>query len=169
MFFPFRRLPRRLDLRRIAAVLTESELSRVETCMICFRRMNDVLQTLEANLSQFGLSFGRAAILALLRESGEGGMTPSELAAEAEVTRATVTGLLDGLERDGLVERVRHPDDRRRLYVQLTPKGRDLIESAFPSHFRRVAEIMAGLTDQELKQLTGLMEKLSVGQGHSNQ
>jgi len=169
MFFPFRRLPRRVDLRRAAAVLSESELSRVETCAICFRRMNEVLQTLEANLSQFGLSFGRAAILALLRESGERGMTPSELAAEAEVTRATVTGLLDGLERDGLVERVRHPDDRRRLYVQLTPKGSDLIESAFPSHFRRVAQLMEGLTEPELRQLTALMEKIAVGHEQSKQ
>lgn len=169
MFFPFRRLPRRLDLRRAAVELSETELRRVETCLICFRRMNEVFQTLEANLSQYGLSFGRAAILALLRDSGERGLTPSELAAEGEVTRATVTGLLDGLERDGLVERARHPDDRRRLYVQLTPKGRSLIESAFPSHFRRVAEVMEGLTEPEMKQLTALMEKIAVGLGQSKQ
>ena len=61
----------------------------------------------------FGLSEGRFIVLFLL-DSVPRGVAPNKLAEQAGVTPATMTGLIDGLERDNLVNRQADPDDRRR-------------------------------------------------------
>ncbi|MFI9593023.1 MarR family winged helix-turn-helix transcriptional regulator [Nonomuraea sp. NPDC052265] len=55
-----------------------------------------------------------------------GTATPTELAAELLLSPAGMTGRLDTLEKAGLVRRVRSTEDRRRVDVELTPKGHDL-------------------------------------------
>jgi DNA-binding MarR family transcriptional regulator len=161
--FPFRKIPNRQSVRMAADFIPEADMSKVEACIVCFRRISEVYQLLEANLSRFGLSFARLGILAMLHCGGDAGMTPSELADEGGIARATVTGLLDGLEKEGLVERIKHPEDRRVRRVHFTDKGRELVAAALPAHFERVAGLLGNLTELELKQLTALMDKIGAG------
>lgn len=58
--------------------------------------------------------------------------TPTEIAKHIGTCTATITGLIDRVDADGLVVRVRDASDRRSYGVQLTPKGRDLVESLRP-------------------------------------
>jgi DNA-binding MarR family transcriptional regulator len=55
-------------------------------------------------------------------------MSPSGLGDRLIVTRAIVTGLLDSLERRGLVRRSANPADRRSLVVEITPAGLEVIQ-----------------------------------------
>jgi DNA-binding MarR family transcriptional regulator len=66
----------------------------------------------------------------LLRHLGEDGARPSELAAQAGVTRQAVTKTLDDLERVGLVEREPDPADGRGVVVRYTPRGLAALEVA---------------------------------------
>lgn len=79
------------------------------------------------------------------------------------MTRATVTGLLDGLEEDGLVERSHRTDDRRSVSVTITKKGLGMIEKMLPDHYARIGTLMKKLTRQEKKQLTVLLGKVREG------
>jgi DNA-binding MarR family transcriptional regulator len=88
---------------------------------------------------------------------------PSEFAERANVTRATITGLLDGLEREGLVQRQPHPKDRRMLVVHLTHQGRELMQNILPEHFCRTKKLMETLTAAEKKNLVRLLQKLRAG------
>lgn len=160
--FP-RQLPNRNTMRQMADFISEADISRVEACIVWFRKVSEAYQALEENLNQFGLSSARFGILSMLLNGGEDGVAPSELADEGGVTRATVTGLLDGLEKDGLVERIKHPDDRRMLRVHLTEKGRQLVVATLPAHFGRMAALLGELNEQELQQLMGLMDKVGPG------
>jgi MarR family transcriptional regulator, organic hydroperoxide resistance regulator len=75
-----------------------------------------------------------------------GEMETRHLAAEANVTKGTLTGVVDTLERRGLVERRRGEDDRRLVTVTLTDQGRELITDVFPrfnAQERRVADMVA--------------------------
>jgi DNA-binding MarR family transcriptional regulator len=90
----------------------------------------------------------------------DGPLTPAELADAAGVTRATMTGLIDTLERDGLAKRVRDAKDRRMMSVNLTPKGRKLLEAVMPIHFRGMAKIMSPLKETERKTLVRLLNKI---------
>ncbi|QZY52383.1 MarR family winged helix-turn-helix transcriptional regulator [Leucobacter tenebrionis] len=81
-------------------------------------------------LAQHDLTEGRLA--ALLAISAEPGVTPRALAHRLEVTSATVTGLLDRLDRDGLIVRRAHATDRRTHTLGVTAVGEQLVSELVP-------------------------------------
>ncbi len=109
-------------------------------------------------LAPHALSEGRFVILFLL-DSADDGLAPNELAAQSGVTRATITGLLDGLERESLIERHTQNDDRRTVRVRLTPKGKRLARKVFVEHGHWIAGLFQNLSARERQQLSGLLAK----------
>ena len=101
-----------------------------------------------------GLSSGRLGVLFRLFRGGD--MPLGEMALALDSTPRNVTGLVDHLERDGLVERVPDPDDRRSVRARLTPKGREKIEGIWKEALSRQFELAAGLSKDELVQLRHL-------------
>ncbi|MDR2985726.1 MAG: MarR family transcriptional regulator [Nocardiopsaceae bacterium] len=77
---------------------------------------------MQRGVAERGLTTARAGLLWVLFH--EGPMTQRDLARQLRVTPRNVTGLLDALEGDELVERGPHPTDRRATLVSLTAKGR---------------------------------------------
>jgi DNA-binding MarR family transcriptional regulator len=69
------------------------------------------------------LNIGLNELLACAFIAVSGPRTPSEIAERLQITTASVTELVDRLERGGLVTRIPHPTDRRKLLVTLTPTG----------------------------------------------
>jgi DNA-binding MarR family transcriptional regulator len=82
-----------------------------------------------------------------------------ELAASNGCTPPTMTGIVDTLEKKGLVTRQPNPADRRSLLVTLTEKGRAL-EGSTPNLERIYASCCVGLSAEEFRQLGSLLEKL---------
>jgi DNA-binding MarR family transcriptional regulator len=117
----------------------------------------------EPHFARFGISQGRFATLMALRRATDQTATPAELSEHLSVTRATVTGLLDALEADGLVERAHRKDDRRSVAVTITKKGTALIEKILPEHYERIGALMGKLNKAEKKQLTALLGKVREG------
>lgn len=105
-------------------------------------------QAAETHFSRFGLSTGRYRLLADL-EDHDGEKSPSQLADSLGVSRATVTGLVDGLEREGLVARRRCADDGRGTVVVLTARGARRLRELAPEHFDRLQAMVSGLTVEE--------------------
>jgi len=60
------------------------------------------------------------------------GMTCKELSEKTLVTKGTLTGVLDRLADKGLVERIPSQEDRRSIFVRLTPKGEERFKKVFP-------------------------------------
>ena len=114
-------------------------------------------------LAQHHLSQGRFTVLMLLNCSASSPSTPAELAEEAGVTRATMTGLLDTLERDGIVSRTADLHDRRTVRVCLTEAGRLLIDRMLPDYFDCVTKIMEPLNAAQRKQLVSLLLQIQRG------
>ena len=90
-------------------------------------------------------------------------LTPSEVARRMTipVTTATMTGILDTLERNGYVERRRHPTDRRRVHLHLTAEGRRVRDEVVPSVFQQHETWTAPLTKAERVELTDGLARLS--------
>ncbi|UCF26650.1 MAG: MarR family transcriptional regulator [Chloroflexota bacterium] len=82
-----------------------------------------------------------------------------DLAAANGCTRPTMTGIVDTLEKNGLVTRQPNPDDRRSLLVTLSEKGKAL-EGSTPDLDRIYASCCVGLSAEEFQQLGSLLEKL---------
>ena len=79
-------------------------------------------------LSEFKITSPQMICLYMLRTRDE--MTQSELAKEVDLGPSTITGIVDRLEAKGYVVRTRSAADRRRIMLQLTDSGRELVESA---------------------------------------
>jgi len=112
-----------------------------------------------AFLARHGLNQARLIILVLLDSSENGSMRSSELAEHASVSRATITGLLDTLEKAGFVERNPDPRDRRASCVKITSKGGALLRKVQPLLIRWTEGILSALSVREQGQLVNLLQK----------
>jgi DNA-binding MarR family transcriptional regulator len=86
---------------------------------------------------------------------------PSVIADFICVPRQTMTSILDGMEKDGLIVRQEHPSDRRRKLVRFARKGSALAERALKEIRRHEAQAMAALTPGELSSMLASMRKFS--------
>lgn len=163
--FLLRDLPRYEVLEARARRFPDLDVGAVEATLMLMRVGSDVLDGFAAHLGRLGTSQGRFLVMMLLDRSGEAPLLPSELAEKIGVTRATITGLLDGLERDALIERRAHASDRRALTVHLTPKAREWLEAMLPDHYRRIAGLMGDLDEVERRQLIELLTKVAARTG----
>ncbi len=92
-----------------------------------------------------------------LLQGADEALSPHQLAERAGVTRATVTGLLDGLERDALLERHVDPADKRRVHVRLTAVGEALAVELFDQHTQWIRTLFADLSADERTLLSGML------------
>jgi DNA-binding MarR family transcriptional regulator len=107
-----------------------------------------------------GLSEGRLAIVMVLKRSPGNQMPLGQLADMIESTPRNVTGLVDNLERAGLVERVPDPQDRRSVLARLTRAGLEKVTEIWQEAFEQRHNVTKGLTEEELVQLRHLAFKL---------
>lgn len=112
-----------------------------------------------ARLAPHHLSEGKFVLLFLLHDLPEG-LAPHELAERAGVTRATVTGLLDGLERDGFLARHGNRKDRRKVSVRLTVKGQALALHLFNEHSQWIGSLFTGFDQHERQILSTLLGRV---------
>jgi DNA-binding MarR family transcriptional regulator len=90
----------------------------------------------------------------------EDGLSQSELSARSQIDRTTMGGIVDRLEKEGLVARRPHPEDRRACQVFLTPRGKGLEDELCAVAGRVQAKVNAPLTAEELALFVHLLEKL---------
>ena len=74
-----------------------------------------------------------------------------------------MTGLLRGLERDRLVDREPHADDRRVSTIRLSRRGRDHLNGMLPDHFARLTALVGHLSAREQRDLVRLLRKVGLG------
>ncbi len=159
-------LPRYECLLEAAQTFPELDPSACEAFLHLLRTGDEAFLYSEQNLTEHGVSHGRFGVLMLLwgeshnPEAHAHGMTPAELADQSNVTRATMTGLVDTLVRDGFVKRTADKQDRRMMRVALTRKARTFLDKLLPGHFRRMAALMDPLSQAERKTLVKLLNKI---------
>ena len=142
----------------------QQELPDVDGIRLCFKTLSlaaAIDRNCAALLAPYALSEGRFILLFLLNAASDG-LAPNELAERAGVSRATVTGLLDGLEREVMIERHINEDDRRALCIRLTRKGKEVAKDVFKQHSSWIAGLFDNLSLAERHQLAVLLDKVAV-------
>ena len=86
------------------------------------------------HIRSLGLTCSQFDVIATLGDTE--GMTCKELSEKTLVTKGTLTGVLDRLETKGLIVRVPSREDRRSIFIRLTPKGDALFQKVFAAHIR---------------------------------
>ena len=162
-FLLIKSLPRYECLIEAAKLFPDLDPSACEVFLHLMQAGDEAFRVVDAHLAEHNISQGRFMVLMLLLNKVTNcsqPRTPAELADLSHVTRATMTGLIDTLERNGFV--TREPDliDRRMMSVALTEKGRILLQQILPPHFKRMAALMQPLTEAERKTLVELLSKI---------
>ena len=122
------------------------------------------LRWLRAHLGGSGLTPARMQVLSLLARAAEP-LIMRQLTQALGITARAVTGLVDGLEAEGLVRREAHPTDRRATLVSLTDAGRELVGGARGQGMAEAAQVFAVLSEDEQRTLLGLLDRVTEALG----
>jgi DNA-binding MarR family transcriptional regulator len=152
-------------LRRALARFPNLDVSAIDCAAMLEDTADKVMTHTFGPLDKQGISRARFSVLLYLsleEELGNEPPGPSAIAENLNVTRATMTDLLDGLERDGHVERRAVDNDRRAQAIHLTHKGRTLFERLVPPLSGTIAHVFEPLTPAERETLIELLTKLTM-------
>lgn len=113
--------------------------------------------------AEWGLHEGELNVLAALRRAGPPfALTPTDLYKGLLLSSGAMTNRIDRLEAQGLVERQRDEDDRRRVMVVLTEAGRQLIDEAMDANVRILAETLDAIDDDDRATLVRVLRTLLI-------
>jgi DNA-binding MarR family transcriptional regulator len=118
--------------------------------------------TVDQALRHHPLSRAGRGALAVLEGAGQP-LSPTTIAQRLIVTTASITSLLDTLERRGLVERRPDPEDRRKLLVAITDDGLALVDQFLPEVVALQTAVMAQLSEPQRRQLVRLLATVRDG------
>lgn len=135
-----------------SASATECAMNLVLTSDLIIKRISDLLQP-------FDLSPASGLVLSILADA-ESPLPPNEIADRLIISRATVTGLLDSLEKRGYAQRIPHLSDRRMLLVQLTDRGRQVANEFRPIVHQHQKAWLGVLNEDEQQRLIDSLQRL---------
>ncbi len=131
-------------------------------------RLADLLQKrTDAELAAHGLTRARVEVLTLVvmadadrgrKLNTQESTTQAELARRIGVTPRNITGLMDGLERDGLLVRQPHPRDRRAVVVVPTDAGRAFVEARVDEAAQLATQLFGELPDDVRATVIGVLD-----------
>ncbi len=110
--------------------------------------------------AEIGLTCSRWLLLSSLFHREEE-PTVTELSADALQSVQNVSRMLRSMEDEGLVERFRKRGGGRATYVRLTPAGEEALQQAMPLREEIHRQFLEGLSPEEVRQLVGLLDRLS--------
>lgn len=114
-------------------------------------------------LRDAGLTFPQWCLLKSLHRQGR--LTASDVADALDCTPANATGILDRLERDGMVVRSRSDEDRRVVHVRLTERGHRKVADVVGLAPRALEDLFEGWTDDDFADLRAALGKLKLKPG----
>lgn len=118
-----------------------------------------MVRVTEKELAKVGLTPEKAKVLWLCHDYPPP-LTPAEVSRLLFRKSHSVAGLIDRMERDGLVRRVPKRKGHPFTEIQLTEKGQELVTPAKEVIVRYISEVMSALTDEEVEQLQAVLTKL---------
>lgn len=162
--------PQEHQRAQFAAEQWQRELPQLDTrAMQVVGQLGTVAQLMARDwlnplFAEHGLQPGEFDVLATLRRSGAPyALTPTALYEAAMLSSGGMTNRIDRLETAGLIERQKHPTDRRGVLVALTSEGKELIDQLVLLHVANEQRMLAALTAREQTQLGQLLAKLLQG------
>jgi DNA-binding MarR family transcriptional regulator len=113
-----------------------------------------------AYFRQYGITDAQFNVLIQLRYAKQRGLSQIDLGRRLVVNKADMTGIIDRLEKAGLVGREDHPKDRRINIIKITRKGRGMVDKVEPGYFEGVNKLMSGMPKGDMKTIIRGMEKI---------
>ena len=120
---------------------------------VVLEEANKLIETYKLNPTEF-------AVLELLYHKGR--QPIQKIGQKILLSSGSMTYVVDKLEKKGLIERVFCKEDKRVTYMSITSAGNELIEEIFPSHEKKINELMSALSETEQETAIDLLRKLGL-------
>jgi MarR family 2-MHQ and catechol resistance regulon transcriptional repressor len=120
---------------------------------VVLEEANKLIETYKLNPTEF-------AVLELLYHKGR--QPIQKIGQKILLSSGSMTYVVDKLEKKGLIERVFCKEDKRVTYMSITDAGNALIEEIFPSHEKKINELMSALSETEQDTAIDLLRKLGL-------
>lgn len=117
-----------------------------------------IVSAAKERIKPHGLNMTEFAILELLLHKGM--QNAQHIGERILLTSGSVTYVVNALEKRGLVTRAECKEDRRVVYVDLTPAGRDCIETVFPEHAAHIAQMLSCVDEAVLLDMKNTMKRM---------
>ena len=160
-------IPSRDNRNQILASLSRNKgkiaTDDLEAAITVFELAEKIQNALNLHFTRYGLTQARFIVLLTMFAGKNKNYSPHDLAEKIGVKPPTMTGILDGLARQGYIERITDTGDRRRVNISLTSKGKKIITVAMPDHFKKVTASFSNLQKRDkldlLKKITSEIEQ----------
>ncbi|MDE7308858.1 MAG: MarR family transcriptional regulator [Lachnospiraceae bacterium] len=115
-------------------------------------------KTLFANIRDSGLSLGQPKVLDFLKEHD--GAVQKDIAKGCHIEPASLSTILTGMEKSGLITRETNENNRRNLYIYMTDKGKAICEQV-TEHFSQIEKkALSGFTEEEIENILAYLTKI---------
>ncbi len=130
------------------------------TVVAVVRGFGAVQRQMGPYFAQFDLTPPQFQMLTVIHRLKDEPVTQRRLGRELYVSFPNITVMLSRLEVAGLIRRRANPVDRREKFVELTRRGKSLLNRIWKVHQQQLEHVTAGLNNREREQLTGLLNKM---------
>jgi DNA-binding MarR family transcriptional regulator len=153
-------LPNKAQIERIKSQYPDLDVTSVMSFLVLLRTATELSTALDKSLMKHGLLRNRWLILVMLIREEKRELSPTEMKKALGVTGATLSSLLEGLDRDGLVKIATCTEDRRTHKVMLTQKGVKLLDKVMPSYYQSISKVFADISTKQHDELLKTLDAI---------
>ena len=143
-------------------MVTDLDKLNNDTILKLVRVSEALVKAADRFFGKYGVTAAQYDVLIILKYS-EKKLTQSDLGGHRVVSRSNITGIIDRLERLGLVKREGSPEDRRVKYISITKKGQDLIKRVEDKYFGNLKQVVWFLDERDKNGLVEILNGLERG------
>jgi MarR family transcriptional regulator, 2-MHQ and catechol-resistance regulon repressor len=148
----------RVYFEGIQLFMTRANQATDHAWLVMMRAMRALTKFAAAGIEETGLGLSDFGVLEILLNKGA--LPVNAIGPIVDLTPGSISIAVDRLFSKGLVSRVESAEDRRVRIIALTPRGKDLIVSAFRTHSGQMKRVFSELSPKELRDLEGMLKKV---------
>ncbi|MFD1412677.1 MarR family winged helix-turn-helix transcriptional regulator [Oceanobacillus jeddahense] len=135
----------------------------LKTFVVTMKASKALEEVTKQDIKKHGMRASDFAILEALYNKGR--KTIREISESVLISTGSITYVIDKLEKKELLIRVNCPDDRRVVYLEITDKGKEIMDDIFPEHQQVIEELFQGISDSDKKTVIEVLKKVGYKAG----
>lgn len=135
-----------------------SENLSLKTFVITMKAAKALEEVTKQDIKRHGMRTSDFAILEALYHKGR--QTIREISESVLISTGSITYVIDKLEKKELLIRTNCPDDRRAVYLEITAKGKEIMDEIFPKHQQVIEELFEGISESDKKTVIEVLKKV---------
>ncbi|BAC12401.1 MarR family winged helix-turn-helix transcriptional regulator [Oceanobacillus iheyensis] len=135
-----------------------SENFSLKAFVVIMKASRTLEEITKKDIKKHGMRASDFTILEALYHKGK--QTIREISEAVLINTGSITYVIDKLENNGLLTRTNSPDDRRAVYIEITDKGKEIMDEIFPKHQRVIEELFEGISEEEKQTVIEVLKQV---------